>query len=91
MDLLWASLLAALGLKDVLLSFDALNISQADTAIPDKLKGGKVLIFPINNDAKFVKESQVVVDNGGPLGEELASIALYGEYNCSTSPSLPSY
>ncbi|KAL8446109.1 hypothetical protein Emag_004849 [Eimeria magna] len=67
----------------------ALAEARADAAIPDKAKGGKVLLFPINNKGEFVKESQILIDNGGPKGEELLSIAIYGDYDCNTRQPKP--
>ncbi|XP_026193939.1 uncharacterized protein LOC34621610 [Cyclospora cayetanensis] len=60
----------------------ALAETRADSAVADKIRGGRALVFPINSKGDFVKESQVLIDNGGPRREELISIALYGEYDC---------
>ncbi|KAL8271600.1 hypothetical protein Esti_004506 [Eimeria stiedai] len=62
----------------------ALAEARAHAAIPDKARGGKMLLFPINNKGEFVKDSQILIDNGGPKGEELLSIAIYGDYDCNS-------
>lgn len=58
---------------------------QADLAFPDKVKGGKSIFFPIDAEGRLMNQNQVLIDSGGPQGEELLSIALYAEYDCSTS------
>lgn len=61
---------------------------QADLAMADKQKPGKVIVFPISSSGKLLKESQVLIDGGGPRGEELFSIAIYGEFDCASRESL---
>ncbi|CDJ63038.1 hypothetical protein, conserved [Eimeria necatrix] len=62
----------------------ALAETRADLAFPDKVKGGKSIFFPIDAEGRLMNQNQVLIDSGGPQGEELLSIALYAEYDCST-------
>lgn len=60
---------------------------QADRAVPDKQKPGKTIVFQIDSNGQLVDENQIVIDGGGPRGEELFSIAVYGEYDCTSRES----
>ncbi|CDJ56995.1 hypothetical protein, conserved [Eimeria maxima] len=62
----------------------ALAEARADRAVPDKQKPGKTIVFQIDSNGQLVDENQIVIDGGGPRGEELFSIAVYGEYDCTS-------
>ncbi|CDI87620.1 hypothetical protein, conserved [Eimeria praecox] len=73
----------ATGFNIMLALRGALAESRADLAVSDKRKPGKTIVFPINSSGELLNENQVLIDGGAPRGEELFSIALYGEYDCT--------